>query len=228
MGNVKLPNRNSAAIDLSIVIIFFLLCSLAEPVLDPIFRHGKGLATILTLALYQFACEGFAPIIIIALRHERFSYYGFTRRRLAASVGLALALAVIYDLAMSLHAGALLWIPLRRQPAIHFSLAAGFPASVAGIAVTVAAWGFFEAFFGVYFAKKLNEALAQSGRGWFSVGTLGFALFNGVIHFAIGQGIYGFLTSFASGYAIALIPAVTENAWGSALIQTLTNAVGRL
>jgi len=34
--------------------------------------------------------------------------------------------------------------------------------------------------------------------------------------------------SFASGYAIAVIPAITGNAWGSALVQTVTNAVGRL
>jgi hypothetical protein len=57
---------------------------------------------------------------------------------------------------------------------------------------------------------------------------LGFALFNGAIHAAIGQGIWGFVTSVASGYAIALIPALTGNAWGSALVQTLTNAVGSL
>jgi hypothetical protein len=49
-----------------------------------------------------------------------------------------------------------------------------------------------------------------------------------MIHFAIGQGIAGFATSVASGYAIGVIPAITENAWGSALVQTLTDAVGHL
>ena len=33
--------------------------------------------------------------------------------------------------------------------------------------------------------------------------------------------------SFASGYAIAVVPAITGNAWDSSLVQTLTNAVGR-
>jgi hypothetical protein len=64
--------------------------------------------------------------------------------------------------------------------------------------------------------------------GWLSVGVLGFASFNGLIHLAIGQGFQGFMTSFASGYAIAVIPAVTENAWGSTVVQTLTDAVGNL
>jgi hypothetical protein len=55
-----------------------------------------------------------------------------------------------------------------------------------------------------------------------------FALFNGLIHMTVGQGVEGFMFSFASGYAIAVIPAVTKNAWGSALVQTLTDAVGKL
>jgi hypothetical protein len=57
---------------------------------------------------------------------------------------------------------------------------------------------------------------------------LAFALFNGGIHLIVGQGIEGFITSFASGYAITVVPAVTENAWGGTLVQTLTNAVGSL
>lgn len=100
--------------------------------------------------------------------------------------------------------------------------------SVAGLVVTVTVWGLVEAFFGVYFARKLNDALGHDGSGWRSPGALAFALFNGVIHAAVGQGVWGFMTSFASGYAIAVIPAVTGNAWGSALVQTLTNAVGPL
>ena len=94
------------------------------------------------------------------------------------------------------------------------SLAAGFPLSLAGLAVTVAAWGFFEGFFGVFFARKLNLALGHSGRGWLSPGVLGFALFNGLIHLVIGQGLEGFLGSFASGYAIAVISAVTQQPLG--------------
>jgi hypothetical protein len=94
--------------------------------------------------------------------------------------------------------------------------------------ITVGVWGLAESFFGVFFARKLNEGLGRSGRGWLSAGALGFALFNGVIHLAIGQGAWGFLGSFASGYAVAVIPAVTENGWGSGVVQTLTNAVGRL
>ena len=43
-----------------------------------------------------------------------------------------------------------------------------------------------------------------------------------------GQGLEGFMTSFASGYAIAVVPAVTENVWGGTLVQALTNAVGKL
>lgn len=223
-----LENRRKAGIDLAIAIAFFAVCYATEPVLDPLLRQGHGLVMVFAVASYQFMFEGLAPILIMGVRHERFSDYGFTWRNAGKSVVLALVLAGIYDLAMSWHAHALLWIPLRRQPAVHMSMAVGFPAFLAGLAVTVAAWGFFEAFFGVFFARKLNQAFGHNGRGWLSPGACGFAVFNGLIHLTVHQGISGFIASFASGYAIAVIPGVTGNAWGSALVQTLTNAVGKL
>jgi hypothetical protein len=221
-------NRRTAIIDLGIAIAFFGLCYAAQSVLDPLLRHGRGLVMVFALATYQFMFEGFALLLIMWIRRERFSDYGFAWHNAGKSLALAFLLAGIYDLAMSWHANALLWIPLRRQPAVHMSMAVGFPLSLVGLAVTVAAWGFFEAFFGVFFARKLNQALGHTGRGWLSPGALGFALFNGLIHLTVHQGISGFITSFASGYAIAVIPGVTRNAWGSALVQTLTNAIGKL
>jgi len=221
-------NRRGAALDLAILIAFFLACDLSEPVLDPILRKGRGLAMVFALAAYQFTFEGVAPLMIMAIRRERFADYGLTRRNAGRSVALGLALAGIYDLSKSWYASALLWVPLRRQPAVRMSLAAGFPQYLAGLAVTVLAWGVFEGFFGVFFARKFNQAVGHSGYGWLAPGVLGFALFNGLIHLTVGQGIEGFIESFASGYAIAVIPAVTRNAWGSSLVQTLTNAVGKL
>ena len=219
--------RVVAGIDLGAAVAFFLACSLAEPTLDPVLRLGHGLSGVLMSAGYQFACEGLALVVIMVLRGERPSSYGFTKRRIGTSLGLALVLAAIYDLALSWHKGALLWVPLLRQPATRMAIGARFPASGVGLAITIAAWGVFEGFFGVFFARKLDRALGRDGRGWFSVGAIGFAVFNGLIHLAVGQGPQGFIWSLASGYAIAVIQAVTGNAWGSALVQTLTNAVGR-
>ena len=223
-----LPNRRTAAFDLTVTIAFFLACAFALTTLDPILRRGRGLTGVLALGGYQLMCEGVVPLLIMAARREHPSSYGFTRRRIGTSIGLALVLATIYNLALSWRAGGLLWIPLRRHSATRMSLAAGFPSNLVGLAITIAVWGFMEAFFGVFFARKLNDALGHSGRGWFSYGALGFGLFNGLIHLALGQGIEGFAVCFASGYAIAVIPAVTENAWGSAVVQTLTNAAGKL
>jgi hypothetical protein len=186
---------------------------------------------VFALAAYQFMFEGFAPLLVMWIRHERFCDFGFTRNSIGKSLGLAVALAAIYDLAMSWNAGALLWIPLRRHSAVRMALAVGFPLSMVGIAVTVATWGFFEGFFGVFFARKVNQAfgktLVNNGGGWLSPGVIGFALFNGLIHYT-HNGVAGFVSSFASGYAIAVIPSVTRNAWGGTLVQTLTNAAGKL
>jgi hypothetical protein len=220
-------NRRAAVTDLAIAIAFFVVCYASEPVLDPILRRGRGFPMVFALAAYQFMFEGLALLLIMRIRHERFSAYGFTRRNAGKSVALALVLTGIYDLAMSWQANALLWIPLRRQPAVHMSMAVGFPLSLVGLAVTVATWGFFEGFFGVFFARKLNQAVGHNGHGWLSPGAVGFALFNGLIHLT-HQDISGFIMSFASGYAIAVIPGVTGNAWGGALVQTLTNAAGKL
>ncbi len=217
--------RRAAALDLALALAFFLACSSLEPMLDPILRRGSGLPGVLALAGFQFACEGLILVLIMISRHEPLSMYGFTRR-LASSLALALVLASVNDLGISWHAGVLLWIPLRRQPATRLSLTLPLPLSLAGLAITVAVWGFTEGVFGVFFARKVNEVVGDPGRGWHSPGAVAFALFNGMIHFAIGQGWEGFITSAASGYAIGVIPAVTGNAWGSALVQTLTDAVG--
>ena len=220
--------RRSAAVDLAVVIVVFAVGSLSVPFLNPILRHGHGLLMAFAAAAFQFLLEGLAPLTLMALRREPLSDYGLTRRNLGLSLALGLALAVLYDLALSWRAGALLWIPLRRQPAVSISLAAGIPLGLAGLGATVLVWGFLEGFFGVYFARKVNLALGHSGCGWFAPGVLAFALFNGGAHLIMGQGFEGFLTSFASGYAIAVVPAITGNAWGGTLVQTLTNAVGRL
>lgn len=221
-------SRPAAAADLAIVLVVFGLGSLAVPLLNPLLRHGNSLGAAFEAAGFQFFLEGLAPLVLMALRHESFSTYGFTRSRMVRSLVFAVALAIIYDLALSLHAGSWLWIPLRRQPAVRISLAAGMPLGLLGLAVTILVWGFLEGFFGVYFARKVNLVVRHHGRGWLAPGVLAFALFNGGVHLIVGQGLEGFLTSFASGYAIAVVPAITGNAWGSALVQTLTNAVGRL
>lgn len=191
------------------------------------FRYMSGLTAVLMLAAFQFAVEGLVPLLLIAVRRERLSAYGFTMRNAGKCVAFAVMFAAAYDLVLSFHAGAWLWVPLQRHTALRMALATGFPLSLVGLAVTIAAWGLLEGFFGVFVARRVNQMLGHSGSGWLAPGALGFALFNGSIHCAIGQGIEGFLTSFASGYAIGVIPAITDNAWGSAVFQTLTNSVGR-
>jgi hypothetical protein len=222
----RLDARRRAALDLGFVIGVFLLGSAALPWLDPVLRRGHGLPGALALAGYQFACEGAAVVVVLLLRRETLAGYAFRRANFAISLALAIALAFLYNLALSWHARAFLWLPFARQPAARMSLQSGVLAAALGIVLTVFVWGALEGFFGVFFAKKVNTISGQEGHGWLSPGALAFASFNGLIHFAAGQGMPGFMTSFASGYLIGTIPAVTGNAWGSTLVQSLTNAVG--
>jgi hypothetical protein len=218
----------AAATDLGFVLAVFVLCSAALPWLDPVLRRGRGAVGVLALAGYQFACEGLAPFIVLVRRRESGGDYGFTRRNVGRSIGLALLLACVYDAALSWHAGTILWLPFARQPAAKLAMRFGLVGRTLGVALTIGIWGMVEGFFGVFFARKVNTVAGHSGRGWYSPGALTFAVFNGLIHVIVGQGWTGFVESFASGYAIGAIPAITGNAWGSTLFQSFTNAVGRL
>jgi hypothetical protein len=220
--------RSSAAADLAIVVSVTLICGFSIPAITPALKSLGGMREVFLLALFQFTAEGLAILILMNIRRERLSNYGFTFRGVSKSAAIAVLFAIIYDAALSLQVGQPLWVPLRRHLALRLSLAAKFPLSLAGIATTVAVWGFFEAFYGVFFAHRLNRVVGHEGHGWLTPGALGFGFFNGLIHAALGQGVSGFLGSFASGYVIAVIPAVAGNSWGSVLFQTLTNAVGRM
>jgi hypothetical protein len=219
--------RSKAITDLALAVGVVLVSLPWASPSNSLFRHTSGLTALLMLAAFQFTAEGLVPLLLIAFRRERLSSFGFTSRNVGKSLALGVLLAAVNDLALSFRAGAWLWVPFRRHTAIRMALATGFPLSFVGIAITIAAWGFLEAFFGVFFARRVNQILNHSGNGWLAPGALGFGLFNGLLHFAIGQGMEGFLGSFASGYAIGVIPAITGNAWGSAMFQTLTNSVGR-
>ena len=220
--------RSQAAVDLAITLFAFALCSLCVPYLNPRLRAAHGFRFLLAAALFQLCAESIAPLILLLARRESFSSYGFTWRHLKASLLLGLVLAAFYNALASIYAHAILWVPLRRQPAVRIALAADFPLNFLGIVIAIIVWGFLEGFFGIYFARKINIIFRHSGHGWLAPGVLGFAFFNGCAHLIVGQGLEGFVTSFASGYAIAVVPAVTGNAWGGSLVQTLTNAVGRL
>lgn len=157
---------------------------------NSLFRRMSGLAAVLMLAAFQFTAEGLVPLLLITIRRERLSGFGFTSRNAARSVAFAMVLAAAYDLALSFHAGTWIWVPLRRHTAVRMALAAGLPWSLVGLAAaTIAAWGLLEAFFGVFFAKRVNQMVGHGGKGWLAPGALAFALFNGLLHFAVGQGI---------------------------------------
>jgi hypothetical protein len=220
--------RRAAAVDLALVLLAFAVCMVFVPYLNPRLRAAHGFQAVMALALFQFCAESLVPLSLLAVRREPFSIYGFTRERLRTSLQLGVLLALLYDAGLSVCTGTLLWVPLGRQPALSMALSAGFPLNLLGITVTVAVWGFLEGFFGVYCARKVNLLVGHSGRGWLAPGVFAFAFFNGAVHLLVGQGLAGFATSVASGYAITVIPAVTANAWGGTLVQTLTNAAGSI
>jgi hypothetical protein len=134
--------QSRAALDLVLVLLVFAACALHVPYLNERLRAAHGLTSLLAAAAYQFCAEGFALLLLMLIRRESFANYGYTWNRLKLSLPLGVVLAFLYDVVISLHVHAAMWIPLRRQPAIRMSLAENFPLSVIGVILTLAIWGF--------------------------------------------------------------------------------------
>jgi hypothetical protein len=122
-------------------LVVFTAVSLTIPMLDPFLRRGDGLGSSLLLACYQFTIEGLAPLSLMLWRRETIADFGLRRPALGRSTALAFVLTTVYDAGMSLAAGQLQWIPLRRQPATRMSLRARFPAIIPGLMATILVWG---------------------------------------------------------------------------------------
>jgi hypothetical protein len=224
----SIHRRSHAAADVAAILIVFASVALTIPWLNPILRHSHGIPAFFAATGYQVAIEGIAPLGLMLARREKLADYRFIRGALVPSLALGLAFSILYDLGLSLSSHSLDWVPLIRQPATRIALASGPLFAPFGISLVVLVWGFLEGFFGIYLSQKVNIMAGHPGRGWLAPGVLAFALFNGGVHLLVGQGLEGFITSFASGYAITVVPAVTGNAWGGALVQMLTNAAGPL
>ncbi len=81
--------RRRAAMDLAFSVAVVLASLICAPSLIPLWRHLTGVSFALALAAFQFSAEGLVPLIITAIRRERFSDFGFNRLNLGRSVGLA-------------------------------------------------------------------------------------------------------------------------------------------
>lgn len=218
--------RTNAFVDLIVILTVFALGFLMVPSLNLFAGQYHGLLVVFAAAAMQFLVEGAAPLALMAVRNEQFSSYGFTRRRLGIALAMAVGMALLYDFAYSCIAREFLWIPFGHHGVLRLAVSSGFFSALLGVPMVLLIWGFIEAFFGIYFAQKVNQALGHDGRGWNAPGVLAFAVFNGAIHLLLGQGMGGFASSLATGYAITVIPAMTENAWGGIFVQVLTNAIG--
>src|ERR1039457_4172086 len=97
--------RSSAAVDLAIVVSVTLLCGFSIPAIAPVFKHLGGMREVSALALFQFTAEGLAVLLLMAIRRERLSNYGFSSRGVLKSVAIAVLFAIIYVAALSSQMG---------------------------------------------------------------------------------------------------------------------------
>src|ERR1035437_9256119 len=87
--------RSSAAVDLAIVVSVTLFCGFSIPAITPVFKCLSGMREVFALALFQFTAEGLAVLLLMAIRRERLSNYGFSSRGVLKSVGIAALFAII-------------------------------------------------------------------------------------------------------------------------------------
>lgn len=215
--------------DLTIIILATFFAGGMAPLLAPAVNRMSGLPAILALAAVQFAMAGLGPVIVMLWRRRGFAWYGLRTAGTARSVALGLLWSVLYVVVTAVLRGHLAWLPLRNLTSTQWSLALGWPLGALGLAITIIAWGFFEAYTSIFMAHTINQLGRRPARSAFlALGPWITAVLYGLIHLAMGQGLIGFVTSLLSTYFITVTPLLAGggNAWGGILIQVLTNGLG--
>jgi hypothetical protein len=173
----------------------------------------------------QILIGGAVPLFLILARRESIESFGFVTKRTLSSLLVAGAAVALYVACVSVVRSELAWIPFGRHGVMRLALSLPLPLKPMVMAAIVLVWGALEGFFAIYFAVKAQAAFGAPGRApW--AGALAFGVFNALVHAVLGQGAGSVASSFASGVLIPAILALTGNAWGGALVQVLTNAVG--
>lgn len=218
--------KRNTTLDLIIIVITtFAVLAAFIPFQESIYHFARDgeqplLLRTLAMALMQFGLAGFGISLVMLIRHERFSQYGLIKRGALASIGLsvlAFTPSILFQIATGQASG---YLPFQSVWMTREVLAASFPASLAGMGLIAAAWGFFEGFNYVVICQKINRRFPSRNR-WLNWGALSCAVMCILIHGMIGitpEGILEALSVMIIIYGMLMAREFTGNAWGCVFV----------
>lgn len=107
--------NKTTLLDLLVVAIFTTVAIAVYMSFKNNLKSLTGLASIAAYALTQFVVAGLGPVIVMLIRKERFSAYGFVKKNTTLSLTIGLISIFVFLLLTYLIERKVQWEPLRRR-----------------------------------------------------------------------------------------------------------------
>lgn len=163
----------------------------------------------------QFGIAGLGISLVCIMRKERFSQFGLKMQNIGKAItGTVLCFVPIIGciFASGQFSG---YRPFSTVLVTKDVLSAGAPVSIAGMAIIIIVWGFFEGFNYVVICDKINKRYPSTNQ-WIDYGAITCAIVCILFHPISSSfwGIVQIITTFIAIYGMLIIEKKTGNAWG--------------
>lgn len=169
-------------------------------------------------AAVQFGIAGLGISLVCIIRKERFSQFGLKTQNIGKAItGTFLCFVPIIGciFASGQFSG---YRPFSTVLVTKDVLSAGAPVSIAGMAIIIAVWGFFEGFNYVVICDKINKRYPSTNQ-LMDYGAITCAIVCILFHpiSITFWGVVQIITTFIAIYGMLIIKKKTGNAWGCIL-----------
>ncbi|MFP4698443.1 MAG: hypothetical protein ACLFMO_07030 [Eubacteriales bacterium] len=195
--------------------------------LNSIINSNNGFRFIMLNAWKQFSVAGLAPVIVMVLRKEKLSNYGFKKLGGINSLIFSLNSIFIYSIIkITQTQGFVEWMPFSKIELTWMAIEEPFPLSIISILIIVLCWGFFQGFTLIFVSKKINQ-LFDIKNPFLRPAPILVLIVSIFIQLATRNiSDFTWVADVLIAYVVVLIPEVTDNSWGSILIFfALWNAI---
>jgi hypothetical protein len=197
--------NKSTLLDLLIVAVVTTAAIVLYMSFKDALKSLTGLASIAAYAVTQFAVAGLGPLIVMLIRKERFSSYGYVKKNTALSLAIGLVSIFFFVLLSYLIQGTVQWGPLRRISVTATAAGLPVPLNLAGLLLIATSW-------------KVN-ALAKTQNPFLKPGPIVIIAVNFIVHLLTDHTLdASWILAALVTYAVVIIPETTKNSWGSALL----------
>ena len=216
--NAKIDLLILLAVTLAMLVIYIILGERISAVLA-----APGIAVLAKVGLvafFQFGVTGLGIVILSLWRRETLGQYGLRRKGLRKALLLSALCCLPEFLCHLVQQGWQGYFPFSGVMTTQMVLESALPTQIAGMAITVICWGFWEGFFYPVLRNKIDALLPTKHRFW-SFGSLVGALWCIFSHGMVGTSpaiLPQMLCTMILIYGMLLVQKETGNAWGCVAI----------